>query len=186
MVGFGAAAHHHRDFAIVQPYKGAGRAQTDRAHQRLPDLVALVAGRFADDRVHRVGGAATGTCLARADHGGVTVHDAHDARQPYRRRHLHQLAAVGGLVVVAGDDVQPLLVHHADIGQHHAALDRVGPDRVVLGRGWLVHLARQLVLQRGHGKVHGECRMDQAVALFLHQTEFKRDQMAQHRAHQRV
>jgi hypothetical protein len=56
-VGCDAAPDHHRNLLVVQPYKRAGRAQANGAHQGVAHFVALRLG-VADDGAQRVGGAA--------------------------------------------------------------------------------------------------------------------------------
>ena len=94
--------------------------------------------------------------------------------------------AVYRIVMVAGHDFQPRVVRHPQVRQHHGALDRVRANGVLLGLVGPLGLGSQLVLQGGHGHIHGERRVDQAVALSRRQLQLGAHQVAQNRTDQCV
>lgn len=184
-VGLVAAPQHDGGVAVVQAHEGARRAQAHGAHQHQADFVALV-DLLADQGAHGIGGAAPGARLARADHGGVAVDGAENARQAVHRRQLGQRRCRRQPAVVLADHVEPEVVGDVQVLEHVLALARVVGDCLLLRRGGGFALHRQFVLHLRHADVHGERRAHQGVAFVVGQAEFARHDVAQRAADQRV
>ena len=88
--------------------------------------------------------------------------------------------------MVARHNIQPIRIGYPQIAQHQRALDRMHADSVLLLRRGLLYLGCQGVLHGRHADVHGQRRVDHAVALGFCNTELKRNQVAEHCAHQGV